>query len=265
MSIVIQATSGSGINAYICHDNLLRQGASVIASSEAVGFEADRAYDWLGHTWWKPAAAGTHTLTLTLSSAKTANYFAVANHDLGAQNATVKLQYSLDGGSTWLDATASEGAAAIGTKVLLLVFPDISASKWRVQTVSGGTPSIGNVSFGRRVQLPHGVHVGFSPPNLNRENEIINATSEGGAFIGRSVIRKGSNIDLSLRALAPAWVRNTWEPFVDHAEMFPFFFGWDVTGYPWESALCWSESIESARYDEPKMMSAGFKARAILK
>lgn len=223
----------------------------------AAGFEIANVHDWLDHDFWKATTAGVDAgFKLTLSGALTADYFAVAAHDLFTQGATIQLQYWT--GAAWADAVAAFGPADNGVR--FKTFNSISAAQWRVLVSGAPTAavSLGVVSFGNRLTIPAPVGLGFSPPNFAHADQILNNRANGGALLGRSVIGKGIDLDsISFDLLDPAWMRTNWIPFMEHATKYPFFFQWNDSDYNNEGALVWTSGpISRPQYNQPKHMSA---------
>lgn len=252
MTVIID---GSNISKpRIGYVNLLESAITTSATSEAEGFEKENAYDWRLDDWWKPETTGTHYLTAAYSAAVHADYFAVFGHDLHTYNASVKLQYSTDGGANWSDATDYVSPAR--GLVIFRSFDRIGAHRWRVVLLSASGPaSIGMIAFGESLQIPRQFGTGFTPPNLARKNEIMGQQAEKGAFLGQSVRRNGVKFSIQRDVLEPGWVREEWEPFMDHAETKPFFFSWDYENHPWEAAYCWMQgSSQAPDYHHPLYM-----------
>ena len=105
MTIII--SPGETGSAVIGYDNHFEDASSVVASSEASGYEGANAYNWDTASYWKPDTTGTFYLTATMASAVTADYFSLYAHNLHTYSASVKLQYSTNG-SDWSDATSSQ-------------------------------------------------------------------------------------------------------------------------------------------------------------
>lgn len=83
-------------------------------------------------------------------------------------------------------------------------------------------------------------------------------------MLGRSLISQGSKFSIVFDLLSPAWVRSTWQPLIDHAELKPFFFLWEENNYPDEAALCWSSgAIPQPTYSLPNFMKVSMKVDAV--
>lgn len=258
---------GSGVTttvAKIGYNNLFEDTTgTVTASTETAGYAKENAYDWRPYDWWKASAIGDSWVQIAFPSTRTVDYFAVAAHDLTTQGASIKLQYSTDSGSTWNDATTA--ASGVSNRVIFKSFSVITASYWRILVnAPTSVASIGVVAFGDRLDLPRGFPPGFSPVALARENTYQTSMSDNGQFIGRSVKRKMYKGAFELPQVSPTWVRNYWEPFIDHAETKPFFFSWDTSSHPDEAVLGWlDDSYTPPSYDSVVTMriQLGFNAR----
>jgi hypothetical protein len=248
----------------IGYKNLFENGA-VTASSEATGYEKENAYDWFGFDWWKPTVTGDSWLRVSFGSAQLANYMAVWGHDLADHSASVKPQYSTNGGSTWNDAASIVLPADNNT--IFFVWDDINAADWRLLVNCSTTiPVIGGVQIGEVLKFPRNVDTGFSPPSLVPVVESKTAQSEKGAFIGGSALYEGIIGSFSMKTLDPVWVRSNWIPFVNHAQTpKPFVFAWDNDTHSSEVVLAWiTKKIKSPVYGDSLHMNISLSFEGIL-
>lgn len=238
-------------------------GATVTATSTAAGFDPANLFDWKPYTYWQAAAGGTQRVTVTPATTPTVDYFAVAQHNLGTNGGTIQLQYSLDGGTNWLNAFAA--IAPVGTETLWRTFAPITASLWRIE-VTGATPSvIAVVSFGRAYQPGRGMVSGFMPTILARESEIYSTSSEAGLFLGRSILRRHTKNTLTIEHMNLTEAYNYWQPFMKHAEKKPFFFSWLQEDWPLDVALVESDGeLPSPSFSRPFALTASIKMRGLL-
>lgn len=212
---------------------------TVTASSVQDGHSADLVADpftdtaWIGEAgegeWWLRVDGGT------------ANYAGLMAWDLFG--ATVRLQVSEDG-VDWHDVA---GPVTTPDRVLAFMFERQTHAYWRWLFEGDRPPQIANASLGVAMVLDHGLPIGFEPPRQARNNTITNNTTEQGHFVGRSVVRRGIETTLSLAHAEDTWVREVWEPFIDHAETRPFYLLWSPLRWPTEAAFVWSHG----RYRPP--------------
>jgi hypothetical protein len=246
----------------IGYQNLLEDtGATISATAGATGFEHANAYDWLTFTSYLSNTVGVATIKASFGAGikKTANYFAVFGHTLATNGGAIKLQWS-DDDAVWNDAFPA--ISPVNAFVIYKLFNPIEARYWRVHVDSTPASYIAQVSFGVDLELERGGRPGFIPPNLGREVDVTNVTSENGGFLGRSVVRNGLKGSVNISPVSEMWARQYWLPFVVHAELKPFFLQWNNSQYPYESAYVWADgAIEPMKYTKFKWLGGGIKYR----
>ena len=228
--------------AIICYDNLLASSKllTIAATSQQVGYSVQNCYDWQTTSYWSPTPAnGYHYFTATFTSPVTADYLAIYKHNLGDVGGTFYLEYSLNGGASWLLANTTVTSAA-NNELKINLFNAVTATHWRVvfNLYTANPFYIGVVMFGRKLPLYRGMVGGFVVPRHGRKNEIINQTTEGGQFVGRIKVSKGARSNITFKTVPQTWVRDYWEAFVLHAEMLPFLFSWNHEFYPQDACYC---------------------------
>jgi len=246
----------------IGYSNFFDDATTVVASNQVAGFESENAHNWLTYDWWQPGVVGSQILTCTFPGVVTPDYFACYGHNLGTEGASIVLQSWID--AVWTDAFSDISPS--GTEVIFEPFTAAANANWRVVITDCTVDTfVGALSFGTVLELPGGMSVGFSPPNLFRQPKILNSRSMGGAFLGRSLQYLGNRLEIKSDHVDPAWVRSSWEPFLDHAALKPFFFSWDDDNYPAEAAFCWtSRGIDRVSYSSAKHMRISLKCDALV-
>lgn len=242
--------------AIIAYDNLLvRSAATVTASSQRDGFSAANAWDWRTTTYWSPTSSGVQTITAVFASPVTADYFSIYRHNLGSVNGVVRLQYSVDAGSTWADAFGDQDLT--DNQLLLKTFDPVSASYWRVRfyCLSATPLVVGVLMLGPLLRLYRGMPAGFLPARQSRRNQVINSLTDGGQFAGRSIIPMGAETVITVKAVPPGWIRASWEPFQRHAEKYPFLFSWNHDYRPDDACWC----VVPDNFPEPGPIDENFR------
>ncbi len=230
----------------ICWDNILLESGTF--ASTGSGY-AD-AFDWLTYDGWTTTATGGY-IEFTASVAHAADYFAFAAHDLHLHAGSIQLEYH--DGSSWVQvATAAPGTLS----PMVLLFDSVASNRWRVTVASTSAATIGVICVGPRLSMPHGSYVGHAPARLGRVDRLLVEKSQGGQFLGRSVIRTGASETLAFEYLPPQWVRDYWQEFVDHAVEKPWFLLWNPERWPTEAAYCWTTGPIRTRNSHPNFMSA---------
>lgn len=269
MSIVVNQ-GGAWIqgSSYLGYDNLYLQTGAVVADSGAdAGFPSANATSWLtSGGGWQTTGAGDRTLVATLLAAANANSYAIYKHNLGTLGLTVKLQYSSDG-AAWTDVTGSEKTPADDTVIYFVATAPVSAKYWRIHIAgmaAGETLIVGQAFIGESLQVFSPPEPGWSPPNLALNNEFVNSRSEGGDFLGRSLVRRGSKTDFSIGLVDADWVRTDWLPFLLAAEEHPFYHAWDTVNYPSEVSFCYTTKTQKPKYVSSRWMSIDLSFFALL-
>jgi hypothetical protein len=222
----------------IGYQNLLELSTSTITvTDETSGFEKALAYNWKTFDGWKPQSAGTVYYTVDLGSAMSVDYWASAKHTLGTNGGSIKLQYSSDNFSADTNDFAAALSPSDDTVMFQTVSTAISARYWRWEITSTPVSFFAVLALGEALELVRAVKSGFMLPHEARSNKVLDQKSEGGAFLGRSIINKGIKAMMRFDTLPLDFGRSDWSAFLDHAELKPFFFSWNPdyqdTVYAW--------------------------------
>lgn len=179
-------------------------------------------------TWerWQPAA-GTHTVTATLSSARTVDYVGLAGYDLAGGTVTVAVSPDLVSGFTTVATFADFSKESV-----MRLFSAVTARRIRLTVTRGTAPALGVFYCGPVLVLERATRGGGSPATLNRKTGYSNEFSAAGQILGRVINRQGIKTAVSLRNLTDAWYRANFDPFVAAARTQPFFYLWNPRDYP---------------------------------
>lgn len=224
---------------YFGFDNFYEDG-TVTASNEADGFPKENAYDWKSYDFWRPTGSSPWTITVDMATDQTPDYWAIYGHNLAnsAIAGSVKLQKSNDNFSADINDVGT-AVTPTDSRPIFRRFATAAEQYWRLRFTGSSVPSIGVVAIGSSWQPQRGIVAGFSPPWDARNDEFLNNVSDGGQFLGRSLIRRGVRIRMTLDFLTTAWVRGDLRTFLDHAETKPFFMSWDPSAFPNDAIFAW--------------------------
>jgi hypothetical protein len=238
----------------IAYANLLRNsGITITASTEATGYEKENIYDWLTFDYWKPTAVPAY-LTVDFGSAVAVDYFGLAAHDLADNSADIVLQYSTDDFSADIN-DAFTAVTPSDNAPILKTFTSVSKRYWRIK-LTGGISSLGVAAFGARLDVDTVLPVGYRPMTQGQSNRILTSESDGGQFLGRSVLSQAIKGAIQLDYLTKSWVRTNWPTLRDHIEQYPFFYLGEPDNYPDEVQLVWLDGkLDPPRYSHPTLMS----------
>lgn len=227
----------------------------VTASSEQADHPAEAALDpFTATAWIGESGEGPWSIRVSKDGAR-ADYAAVTGwrgeagaNPLSMSGVTVRVQYSDDGGESWEDV--GDPVMPDG-RVAGFLFDSQAHDDWRLLFEADEPPEIVNVSLGEATVMEAGVKRGFEPPVQARNNEIMNNRTEQGHLVGRSIIRKGIETSLELSNVSENWVRDTWEPLIDHMEKRGAYIIWSPAQWPKEIAYIWA----SGRFRAPRYAS----------
>jgi hypothetical protein len=258
-------------SSYLGWDNaFLRSNATVSSSTADSGYPETNATSWLitGGGWRvTPATGGTTIyLNLVLAAAESLNSYGIYKHNLGTLGATVKLQYSSDG-ITYSDLTGSEKIVA-EDKAIFFIGPNQTAVYWRLHitgVAAGATMRIGQAFISNSLRMFSPPEPGFTPPELALNSKYISNRADGGDFLGRSLVRRGSKMEFTNSIVSKDWVRSNWKDVMRAIEKTPFYYAWDSSNYPDEVAYCYiDKKISIPKYVNSGYMSLDLKFIALV-
>lgn len=179
-------------------------------------------------TWerWQPAA-GTNTVTATLSAAQLVDYVGLAGYDLAGATVTVAVSPDLVAGFTTV-ATITD----FSKESVMKLFSAVSARRIQLTVKRGTSPALGVFYCGPVLALERATRGGSTPATLKRSTSYSNEFSAAGQILGRVINRQGIGTAVNLRNLTDAWYRSNFDPFVAAARTRPFFYLWNPRDYP---------------------------------
>lgn len=233
--------------------------STITASTEAAGFPASAVALSMTYEMWKPTALPA-TITFDAGDGVEANYIGIASHTLGNSGASVELEHSPDN-SSW---TSFDHRAFADDSTFMLLFTKVQARYWRLTITGSVIPEIGVVYIGEVLEMQRMIYGGHSPGTLSRQTEIRPTRSEGGQFLGRSIIRQGFATSFQWENLKAQWYRTNFDPFVESARTEPFFIAWRPEDFPLEVLYCWTNSdISPTNQGVRDFMSVGFSVQGL--
>lgn len=249
---------------YIGYDNRIPNG-TVSVTSEAADYPKENAYDWILSDWWKAAAAGTVYFTIDAGSAVDWDSWGIAGHDLHDNSGTIKPQYSSDNFSVDINDFDTVQTPTDGDPIFRKV-TSRNAQYFRFEINSTSFASvIGMLFAGQALALLDDIRGKFTPPRMARNNTLYSNKTDGGAFIGRSVIREGFRFNLSQDFLTRSWMDSNWDSLIDHLETKPCFLSWNYENYPLDAIFCWlkSNTAPVPSYKNPLFIGVTFNFEGV--
>jgi hypothetical protein len=260
-SLVLGGSEGLPLShARIGWDNLLRGDVVMTASTAQQGAGVANIADPQTYNFWQPTALPANAEFL-FPEAKEVNYCGIAAHNLTDSGCSIALEYH--NGSDWI--RINEGLPK-DNRVIMFLFDTIFSNRWRIVVDGGTSPSIGVVYLGKALEMQRRIYQGHTPIVLSEETVIRPQRSEGGRFLGRSVIRQGVSTSVDFTNLKADWIRSDFDPFRKSAVNFPFFWAWRPDKFPNEVAYVWvNEDIVPTNSGPADLMSVSFNATGIIK
>lgn len=245
------------LNSYpqiLLYDNILTGGTVTFSSEDATNVGAN-CYDYKTTTRWTIDATGSQTVLFDagVSETETVNAFAIQGHNLSTSSSVLTLAHSDDNVTytTFLTITPTTNANR-------MAYTATSAAKryWRVTiTNCAATSYITNLFVGNALDLQTGAAVGFTPPAFGRTDRVLRSITEGGQFIGATLLSHELETQITASFLPYTWIDANFEALRAHVMTKPFFFAWDYNLHASEVAYCWltSGGLPSVKYTHAKL------------
>jgi len=240
------------LNSIFCCHNVLRT-ASVTSDPSIAGFAVANALD--GRTSTHAAySAGTRTISFSFVS-QTVGYLAIGKNNLGDAGATVNVYAGgvLRGSHTF-------------TKNQVYVFPfaDVAASTASFVISASTDFFICDFACGAKIEMPKLMQVGFEPPQLADDDEILANYTLTSELNGITVRKKPKKISIELKDFSYSWFDSNWQNFITYSKNFPFYFLFSPDDRPDDAFYCWhAKSIGSVKYSKRTYQSATLNLEGI--
>lgn len=228
---------------YVLWRNILTH-SSLSASATDGGSHVRNAVDWRTNTSYQVTTAGDQYISISADVLLSADAAGVARHNIATALTAGKLFIQYFSNGAW--KTAGVITATSDNQTILQLFDQLhSSTQWRLKfnVKSGKTFALAVVLLGEVTHMPFGMPAGFTPPRHNPQIEYVNNKTEGGAFVGRSIMRKGYAAELKQPLVLTTWLRTEGELFKAHAETKPFIFSWSHVNYPEDAVYCLATNI----------------------
>lgn len=246
-------------HARIGYHNLVLN-SSVVADDELPDFPASVLENPSTAERWRSNATSPSVNIFFNTGANVVNYVAIAAYKL--ENVFVEIRTDSNIiNSTFVTKEMNEP--------ILFLFDDVSTTKIGVVFIGprsgSGTKEVGVIYTGRILEMERAFFSGHSPMVLSRNTTKTNNISEGGQYLGTSVIRRGQRGSFSWSNLSDRFYRNEFDPFVDFATNSPFFIAWNIKKHSSDIAFCFTEDDIIPRYNGTKnLIDVSFNAIGVI-
>lgn len=227
------ATTGTSNNPIIAYNNRFNSGTATTSIGTQV--EAATLAGNIGtyNAWIATPASNTAALQVVFSSATALKFVGLAAHNLGTRQASVRVEYSTDSGSSWNDSGAGV-VNATDNQAIGFYFTQRSATHWRIRvTGTSSNVQIGIAMLSDVLTLDQRIYQGYAPPLTPNVVDLQTNVSEGANLLGVAAVNRGSRVEASLTLSDGAFIRSAaWLAFQRHFNSgAPFFWAWRPTQY----------------------------------
>lgn len=219
------------------HARILYDSALIGSSSSTSVLGANSSFPLIPNTAQRWTATGNATVSYTMPANSNIDTICVGAHNLSSGNYTVDAYYRDTIGGTLIafDTITPTNDNAI----MFHINSAVSARVIEVHITNGaGAVFIGSIYAGVALQMQRPFFVGHTPAVLARKADYFSSMSESGNFIGVEVRRRAIESGASWANLSDAWYRSYFVPFLDSAEVIPFYFAWNLLEHPTDVAYC---------------------------
>ena len=126
------------------------------------------------------------------------------------------------------------------------------------------TIDIRQLMVGEVLEMPTGQWASASPPVFTQGVKVTNNIGANGSVLGRSIKRLERSGKIQLDYLTDSFVRNSLEPFIQHASRYPFIYQWDPTNNPTDVSFSYAEKINPATHAENGYLSFEMPIRSLV-
>lgn len=213
-----------------------------------------------------PTTSGGQAALEVTGTALTANGACIYAHNLGTIGASVRVEYSTDGGASWLDAGAGIVNPA-DDQAIFWRFDERSADDWRINITGAGAeqPAIGGICIGLELVVEQRIYQGYRPPITPTEVTMIDNVSEGAHLMGTRSVDRGSLISVDVEHIKDTTIRgDAWVAFQKHFNGGgALLWAWRPTKYG-DAFWAWrnGDPIAPVNSGPQALMSASFNLRA---
>ncbi len=219
-------------------ENLFADGTLSSSGGEDPGFGPKNAITGSTADFWYPDTGVAYPIIrVDLAASTPANCLVIAAHNFADEGADFQLEYSQDGGTTWLDATVWTTPADNGT--IMVLFDEVSGNAWRLGQ-DNGHAKIGVLMLGMCLPFEYGIEgsrVGF---RHGHKVEVMGGDTLGGQFVPQKVRKKGGQVSVTFPWMRTEWVNDEMADFEAHFnEGKPFAFAGNPSYDAYDVAYCW--------------------------
>lgn len=185
------------------------------------------------------AHASAASLRYDLFDAAAGDVFAIAAHNLGSGAGRIVFEHDSNEDGTWTQIGSA--LDPVDDSPIMFFHDGVTSIRWRISIDRCVLPEIGVFRVGAALKMERPFYGGFQP-SLGRRTTVVRGNrSEGGEWLGRSVVRRGQTAAYQWANLTFSWARSNLfgaDGLIRAVETEPFFLAWrpselDDVDYAW--------------------------------
>jgi len=218
----------------------------VVATSNVAGFLPENVFDFKTSSFWE-ATSPDENIEFQFSSPVTVDCLFFIGTTIAEEGHDYSFQYF--NGSIFVDLVAD--TTPTSDIAVFKTFGAQTTTRIRFNIKQGGGSGaktfISNILFGEFLLWERGLQPGFAFPDDSDAPDILNSTTQGGNFIGRTLLGPNAVVSCNVQNMTPGFVATDWNKFIRHMQKKPFGFLPDPANRPTQAAYAWSEGSPGAR------------------
>lgn len=248
-SLVVAATAGDSTHwPAVLWENLVTL-ANVTAEHEVAANPATNLANGSTAWYWQSDDTGEQLITVDLSAeVDPVNAVGMQGHGFGTDQTVVSIEgLTAEPGASYEEIYGETLMGDDGPALFLFENANLIGLRVRLQPTAAA-PRMSVLSVGRALRIQHGILPGHTPIVDGQDVVRVPGVSQGGDYLGDTVIRETLSSTARFELLDPSWYRESMRPFVHAANRGrPFFFAALPAWWPAEVGYCWLPTGFTAR------------------
>lgn len=232
------------------NDYMSRNVGTFSTGGDAALYPGENAIDPATYNTWRGSGASSY-IQRQLLSPNPADCMGICGHNLASSGASIRISYSVDGGTSW--SFAADSYAPVTDEDFIIMFPQVTGNAFRV-TINDGPANVAVAMVGLATQFPHPPIDSYTPLHHARRYTKLYNRSMTGQLLSNRVMGGGAETDIDFGFVGRGFADGFLRGFEDHYNRGgTFFFASWPAGKPQDMGYCWApdeDSIVAVEYIE---------------
>jgi hypothetical protein len=194
--------------------------------------------------------SATEYFTIDTSQAHPISYVAIQGHNCASAGIAVGLELQSYGSPIGSAESVFAPTIPANDGPLIFMFSEREVEGVVITFTTTATPAeMAVVYVGAYTVTEEGIQESYAPLPLARISDFVTGMSESGQFLGRITLSSQLESSATIANFSREWARDELVPFLENAELYPFFFVWSPLTYPNETAFAWLSSDPVPSFD----------------